>query len=138
MKYRIIYLVVFLFCNVITAQNCKIKFSGKVEDFHENLPLENAVILIKELNKYATTDDKGFFKFKNLCEGNFTIEISHISCGTKTIKVSFTKDVYKTIHLEHHIKDLDEIKINSQNTSSSTKQATTIKKDLIDSYSSGS
>ena len=66
MTQRIICLLTFLFCNVIIAQNCTINFSGKVEDFHENTVLVDAVILIKETNKYTTTDEKGLFKFKNL------------------------------------------------------------------------
>ncbi len=137
MKYRIVYLLVFMFCNSLWAQNCSLEFSGKVEDFHKSQPLEDAVVFIKELNRYTTTDKKGLFKIKNLCKGDFTIEVSHISCNTKTIKVSITKDLYKNIFLEHHIEVLEEIKINTLNSSNSTKQVSAIKKDVIDSYAGG-
>lgn len=137
MTQRIINLLVFLFCNVIIAQECSINFSGKVEDFHENIVLEEAVILIKELNKYTTTDKKGLFKFKNLCKGRYTLEISHVSCNTKTIKISLVKDVEKVIALEHHIEDLEEVKINSLKSDTSTKQVNSIKNNIIDSYRSG-
>jgi iron complex outermembrane receptor protein len=137
MKYRIIYLLVFLFCSTIWGQNCNIAFSGKVEDFHKIEFLQDAVILIKELNRYTTTDKKGLFKLKNLCKGNFTIEISHISCDTKKIKISLTKDAYKNIFLEHHVEFLEEVKVKLLNTNSSTKQVNTIKKNVIDSYTSG-
>ena len=137
MKYRIIYLLVLIFCSNLSAQKCSIELSGKVGDFHNSQSLEDAVVLIKELNRYTTTDNKGLFKIKNLCKGIFTLEISHISCNTKTIKVHITKDTYKDFFLEHHIEVLDEVKINSLNTNTSTKQLTTIKKNVIDSYASG-
>jgi iron complex outermembrane receptor protein len=137
MKYRIICLLAFLFCNVLLGQNCNIEFSGTVKDFHKSLTLEDAVIQIKELNKYTTTDKKGLFRFKNLCKGNFTIEVSHISCNTKTIKVSITKDTNMDIFLEHHVEVLEEVKVNSQGSNSSTKQINTIKKNVIDSYADG-
>ena len=130
------YLLIFIFYNTLTAQECKLNFSGKVEDFHENSLLEGAVVKIVELNKFSTTDQKGLFKFKNLCKGNFTIEVSHISCNTKTIKISLINDIFKVIALEHHIEDLAEVKLNSQKTNSSTKQVNTIKKNTIEKYNS--
>ena len=73
MKYRIICLLVLIFCSNLSAQKCSIELSGKVGDFHNSQSLEDAVVLIKELNRYTTTDNKGLFKIKNLCKGIFTL-----------------------------------------------------------------
>ena len=134
MTQRIIYLLVFLFCNVISAQKCDINFSGKVEDFHENTTLENAVVKIIELNRNVTTDKKGLFKFNNLCRGNFTVEISHISCETKQIKINLKKDLYKNILLEHHLEELNEVVVITNSKSEKTSIEKTVKKNVIENF----
>lgn len=138
MKNNITLLWMFIFCNVLLSQNCNFELSGKIEDFHENLVLENAVVHIKNLNRFVTTDKQGFFKFTKLCKGNLTIEISHISCELKTITVSLTKNTHKIISLEHHIEDLDEVKVSHLNTHTATKQTSNITNNLLENYSSAS
>lgn len=134
MTQRIICLLAFLFCNVIIAQKCSISFSGKVEDFHESTVLVDAVILIKETNKYTTTDEKGLFKFKNLCKGSYTLEISHISCDTKQIKIDLNKDLYKEIFLEHHLEELNEVVVTSRVKSEHTSIENSVKKNVIENF----
>ena len=137
--YKILCLLVFLYGSTIFAQDCTLQLYGNVEDFHEDTSLPNAVVHIKELNKFTTTDSNGFFKFKNLCKGNFTLEVSHISCETKTIQVSLTKNLNISVNLEHHLEDLEEISVDAKvKKETKTAQETVVKTADIESFSSGS
>lgn len=137
MKHCITLLCLLLSCNILFSQNCNLEFSGKVEDFHEKLILEKAVIYIKNLNKYTTTDDKGYFKFTKLCSGKLTIEISHISCETKTVTLSLKDNTYKVFTLEHHLDKLDEVTVKGKTRKTTkTAQETLITSTTLEKYSS--
>lgn len=137
MKYYITLLWLLLCCNVVFSQNCTLEFSGKVEDFHEKLVLQNAVVHIKNLNKYTTTDNQGFFKFTKLCTGKLVIEISHISCETKKMTFELTENTNKTFFLEHHLDELNEVTVKGKGIKTTkTAQETVIKSNVLEKYSS--
>lgn len=82
--------------------DCNITLSGYVTDEHDDTPLEFASIVIKELDKGTSTNDKGFFEFKNLCAGNYTIEYSHVSCSPGSKQIQLKENAQINLVLEHH------------------------------------
>lgn len=117
------------------SQNCNFTFLGELKDFHDGTSMSAANIYIKELDKYVVSDLDGKFKIENLCAGTLTLTISHIGCETKTVSYVINNDVFKTIFLEHHLEELNEVVLNSTIKSESTSIETSINKSLLESYS---
>ncbi len=104
-----LYLIVALIFSIqIKGQDCKNSFSGKVFDLHDNSPLSGASISIDGIY-VSFTNDNGFFTIDNLCNQNYTFEISHPLCDSKEFDVNISKNREKIFRLEHHIKELNEI-----------------------------
>ncbi|WP_431157673.1 TonB-dependent receptor [Winogradskyella poriferorum] len=119
------------------SQNCTNLLIGQVSDFHDNTVLENATIKLIGTNKIAISDKEGKFKFENLCDKTYKIEISHLACKTKVVQINVKGDTYESIVLEHHLEQLNEVVVvGKDQTNSTTAQETVLKSDLIDQYSS--
>ena len=73
------------------SQKCKIVLSGVVVDASNNAPLDRAVVEIRELGLKFITDLEGHYHFYNLCEGNYTMVVNHISCDSITLKIQIQK-----------------------------------------------
>lgn len=132
--------VIILFTTLSFSQNCDYTFLGEIKDFHDNTSIVGAVIYIKSLNKYVTSDANGKFKIEKLCKGELTIEVSHIACETKTETYTINGDVFKLIVLEHHIEELNKVNVNAtvKRTETKTAQETVIKIAEIEDFSSRS
>lgn len=133
MKY--ILLVLSVLCSYLGySQNCNHRLRGSVIDFHANTPLENATIKLKNTDKITISDKDGIFNFRNLCEGTYTIEVSHIGCETitKTVKVKGKTSV--TITLEHHLEELDEVNVSGNSKTEVTSIEQSISKEVIEVY----
>jgi len=138
MKYFSISAVLFLVTFLSNAQQCNAIFLGEIKDFHDGTPIVGATIQIKSLDRYVTSDINGTFKIENLCKGTLTLEISHINCETKTVSYTVTGDMFKTITLEHHIEELEEVSIKSNvaKKTTVTAQESVLKAETIKRYSS--
>ena len=80
-------ILIFLFVSIINfsiSQECNFKLSGQILDFHDNTSLENAKIKLIGTSKITTSNRDGKYSFNVLCQGTYVIEVSHISCETKT------------------------------------------------------
>ncbi|NRB58989.1 MAG: TonB-dependent receptor [Winogradskyella sp.] len=133
MKY--ILLVLSVFCSYLGySQNCNHRLRGSVIDFHANTPLEDATIKLKNTDKITISDKNGIFNFEDLCEGTYTIEVSHIGCKTitKTVKVKGKTSV--TITLEHHLEELDEVNVSGKSKTKVTSVEQSISKEVIEVY----
>ncbi|APY07263.1 TonB-dependent receptor [Winogradskyella sp. J14-2] len=118
------------------AQECKFTFLGELKDFHDNTPIVGATIFMQNLNRYTTSDLDGKFKIENLCEGELTLVISHVGCETKTLTYTINGDMYKNILLEHHIEELDEVSLKSnEQKTTNTAQERIIKANVLKQYS---
>ncbi|WP_298899249.1 TonB-dependent receptor [uncultured Psychroserpens sp.] len=137
MKYYILCIVISLF-GISNAQDCSLTVLGEITDFHDNTPIASANIYIKNFDRYIISDLDGKFKIENLCKGELTLVISHVGCETKTVTYNIISDVYKSIVLEHHIEELNEVSIKGNSTKKETKtaQETVIKAKTLDRYSS--
>lgn len=98
-----------LFLSQVSAQHCDIILSGKIMDFHDGLPLENAQIIIQENQKTVYTNQNGDFEIKNLCKGNYTFILQHENCEALTQKIELLKNMQVTWYMEHHIIELEKV-----------------------------
>ena len=119
------------------TQNCDSVFLGEIKDFHDNTPIVGATVFIKNLDKYVSSDINGKFKIENLCKGELILVISHVSCETKMVTYTIYGDLFKSIALEHHIEELTEVTVKTEEqTTTRTAQETLIKSDVLERYSS--
>jgi iron complex outermembrane receptor protein len=119
------------------TQQCTYKFKGIITDYHDGTSIFGATIFIQNLNKYVTSDEQGKFEIDNLCSGEIHLFISHISCETEEVFININKDTFKEFSLEHHSEELKEVRIvSSSEQKTKTTQASILKSDVIDKYSS--
>ncbi|QLG47092.1 TonB-dependent receptor [Costertonia aggregata] len=134
--------VMVLFLSFLTAplwgQNCNSILLGEVVDFHDNTPLEGATILLVGKEKTVFTGFNGKFRFENLCDGILELEVFHPECKSQFITVDIKGDTYKKISLEHHLEELDEVKVIGDITADKTNSALekSLKLNTIEQYSS--
>ncbi|MFK7781991.1 TonB-dependent receptor [Psychroserpens sp.] len=136
MKYFIMGLMLFTF-GFHYAQDCDLTLLGELKDFHDGSPIIAANIYIKQLDKYIISDFDGKFKIDDLCQGEITLVISHVGCETKTVSILMESDVFKSITLEHHIEELNEVAVVGSRNLKTTKtaQETLLKTKIIEQYS---
>lgn len=63
---------------------------GKLTDNSDSLVIEGAIVKIKELNLSTVTKNDGFFRFSDLDDGVYTLEVSYVGADpvTKTIAIT--------------------------------------------------
>lgn len=128
--------ILFITFQMSYAQECSYTFLGELKDFHDNTPIVGATIFMQNLNRYTTSDFDGKFKIENLCTGELTLVISHVGCETKTLTYSIKGDIFKRISLEHHIEELDEVSLKSnERKTTNNAQESVIKADVLKQYS---
>ncbi len=67
--------------------------SGSVREVDSNNPVVFATVVIKELNMWATTDNKGLFAIRGVLPGSYTLEVSSMGYVTYTIPVTIRRNV---------------------------------------------
>ena len=124
MKYSIMLLFVCLWGWTSVAQDCKSILLGEISDFHDNTPLYGARITVTGKNQQTLSNKEGKFRFENLCDGVLELEISHPECISKFVTIVINGDSYKKILLEHHLEELDEVKVTGviKNTTTSAQE----------------
>ena len=108
-----ILIVLILFNSPILSQDCNSSLTVKIIDLHDRSVLQNASIFIKELDKKVKTDSNGEYIFKDLCNRQYILEISHEECETIQTEIKIKNNTIKTIRMEHHLNELDEIILKS-------------------------
>ncbi|MBM1106899.1 TonB-dependent receptor [Aurantibacter crassamenti] len=137
--YAIALFAIIAACN-INAQDCNSILLGEIIDFHDNTPLHNATVLLTGTTKSVVTGLNGKFRIENLCDGYIELEVYHEECKTKLITVLIDGDTYQEISLEHHLEELEEVKIVGSSIQNKTNSALeqTLKLETIEQYSSQS
>lgn len=136
---QFIFAVALAFCGLGYSQDCNFIFLGKLTDFHDGSPIISATIFIKEQDKYLVSDFNGKFKIENLCAGPLTLTVSHINCDTRTLSYVITSDTSKSITLEHHTEELNEVSVTGANIykkETQTAQETLLNSAALKKYSS--
>ncbi|MGB3607646.1 TonB-dependent receptor [Psychroserpens sp.] len=136
MKYFLLSIAFSLF-GVANAQDCEFQFLGKLSDFHDGTSIVGANIYIHNLDTYVISDLDGNFEIEELCQGDLTLTISHVGCETKTVTYTIIDNTFKSILIEHHIEELNEIAITGQRLrkETATAQETVLKTEELEKYS---
>ncbi|WP_185781560.1 TonB-dependent receptor [Croceivirga lutea] len=125
---------------LIFGQDCDLKLTGTVIDYHDQSMLPGATITILNSDKATLSNLDGTFLIKNLCAGNYEIEVSHPECSTVFIPIEITEDRTIEIKLEHHLEELKEVEVvgNSTRKQTNSAQESTLKLAEIEQYTIGS
>ncbi|MGZ5192689.1 MAG: TonB-dependent receptor plug domain-containing protein, partial [Kaistella sp.] len=128
MKFTFNLLLIFFGLTFFSAQNT-FKIQGKIIDFHDKVPLKNAMIKIG--NYTETSDAKGNFSFSSIKKGDYTITATHPDCEPFSEQLSVNKDLDITLNLEHHSADIETVTIHGTHKNASALIIKTLdKKDL--------
>ena len=93
-----IIILIFSTNSIINAQSSPLgTLEGIVLDGSSDLPLENAIVKLVELNKFDATDKNGIFEFKSIPFGNYNIEISFLGYKTLFTSISIYDEINKLI-----------------------------------------
>jgi iron complex outermembrane receptor protein len=111
MKYSILLFIAFAFGNTLMAQECSSILIGEIVDFHDNSPLSGATVTITGTSKQLISSAEGKFTFKDVCNGVIELEVSHPDCKSQFKTIRINGDTYEKIRLEHHLEELDEVKV---------------------------
>ncbi len=122
---HILYIATFFISALSFAQESTGTISGNLLDFESNnTPLMFAKVSIKETGVEVLSDEKGFFKFENLNDGEYTLVSSFVGYKTKESKIKVASN---TVNIELVLKassisldDLVSVMANVDNSSSSS------------------
>ena len=133
-------LVCAFFFTKVFAQDCTTKLSGRVLDLHDNQPLINAKVTLRQTNQQLLTDEQGRFVFFGLCSQPYDLRIEHPSCIAREQRLAPPFTGEKRIYLEHHIEALEEIIITDRQKKKTTATGVekTLDKATLDRYRSQS
>jgi iron complex outermembrane receptor protein len=93
------------------SQECTIKLSGHVVDSDTKEKLVSATVTLIEPARTIITNDNGDFVFDNVCAGNYTIRITHVSCDTIVQKVVLSKTQHIDFNLPHAVNTLGTVTV---------------------------
>ena len=132
MKYSLLLLFVCFLGNTSSGQECKSILLGEIVDFHDNTPLAGATVSITGKSLQTISTEAGKFSFTNLCDGVLELEVSHPDCKSQFITLTLEGDTYEEIRLEHHLEELDEVKVvgEKQNNTTSAQEERLSQNDL--------
>lgn len=107
-----------------TAQECSYTLSGYIIDLHDNEVLQEATIIIVGSERSVTTDAQGKYVITDLCEDQYTLQVSHPACETQLVKVTVSGNTTRTINMEHHLESLGDVEVVAHAHKSKSRTAT--------------
>ncbi|WP_233265969.1 TonB-dependent receptor [Formosa sp. L2A11] len=118
------------------SQNCDNTFSGTVKDLHDGSLLVGATVIVAGSEKAVQTDLDGKFLFTNMCDGTYSIQISHPFCATQGFTFKVSGNTEKTFKLEHHLEELNEVIVQGKAFSDKSKTLVenTISKEKLEQF----
>jgi len=140
MRTHVLYFLLLFNSNITMSQNCDNSLSGTVTDIHDGQLLIGVTLTIANTDQTVQTGLDGTFRFSNLCNDTYYIQVSHPYCLTKGFTVRVTGNTTKSFKLEHHIEELNQITIEGSAYSDKSKTIlqNTINNQALERYSSGS
>ena len=75
-----------LFASAVSAQTV----TGEVTDANNTVVFKGARVSIVELQRSATTDERGQFRFTNVPAGDYTMIVSYVGAADKSVPISVT------------------------------------------------
>ncbi|WP_347374582.1 TonB-dependent receptor [Aequorivita sp. Q41] len=134
-------LVILLLCSITSiSQNCNNTLSGTITDLHDGSMLIGATLIIAGTEQAVASDFDGKFTIPNLCNGTYSIQVSHPNCLTKGFSVTINGNTAKTFKLEHHLEELNQVTVagKAYRNKSKTILENTLSKEELERFSSGS
>ncbi len=96
------------------GQDCNLVLTGHIEDLDTKEKLAGATVVLPELNLQFVTDANGDFKYDNICNGTYTIQVSHEGCETISKTVSLNKNTHVDILMPHLRNNLQEVVVTGE------------------------
>lgn len=95
----------------MSAQDCTSVLKGTVLDYHDKTALNQASVIIigDEIRVYS--DENGQYVFDGICDGYYELEVTHPACATLIVPVTVKGETILDIKLEHHLEELEEVKV---------------------------
>ncbi|QDP84411.1 TonB-dependent receptor [Chryseobacterium sp. SNU WT5] len=129
MKFIINIIAIFFGLLFANAQNAFV-IKGKIIDYHDKVPIKNATITIGKTTQKSNAEGK--FSFKSLQKGKYTLIANHPDCDAFTEELIVDKDLEITIHLEHHIADIETITLHGKHKNANSLIVKTLDRGDID------
>lgn len=93
------------------SQKCTSSLSGKILDDHDRSGLAIATIAILEIQKKTISNEEGNYLITNLCDGVYTIKVTHQGCDTILQKVTVLGNTVQNFYPEHHAELLRQVSV---------------------------
>ena len=106
MKFIFNIMLILFGLSFFSAQNT-FKVQGKIIDFHDKVPLENATIKIGALTQIS--DAEGNFTFSSIKKGTYALTANHPDCETFSEQITVNKNLDIALNLEHHISEIETV-----------------------------
>ena len=126
MKIKSLFLFILFFPKFLLAQDCNITLTGVILDKGTNIPLEYSTVFLENTGEGTVSDEQGFFEIKNICPGDYHVQVSHIGCHSQEYFIKIEKDTLLKIYMSHHSELLDEVVIHGSHEDNSTESSQTI------------
>ena len=122
------------------SQDCDNTLSGTVIDLHDSSLLSGALLIVAGTEQAVQTDVDGKFTLTGLCDGTYSIQVSHPYCTTQGYTVKVSGNTSKTFRLEHHLEELNEVTIKGKayQNEAKTIAKTKISSSELEDFSNGS
>ncbi|MCV9385915.1 TonB-dependent receptor [Reichenbachiella ulvae] len=90
------------------------RLSGQVKDQITGKSIGDAQVILKENGQFQSTDTNGFFEFKGLKKGHYTLVIFSYQYQTLTVPVGVDGDTEVNFNMEELSQELSEVVINQK------------------------
>lgn len=107
------FLLFFLSIPVIAQDDCVFELSGYVLDAHNERPLPNSKVHIRELDITVSADSDGFYKIEGLCVGEYLVFCKHVGCDAIKDTVSIVENTTLNFYPEHHL-EIGPVKVEAE------------------------
>lgn len=124
--FTILFIVVINFDLMAQVDTCRSSLSGKVIDEHDKSALEFATVYISELQIGTLTDSAGNYKISNICDGSYTVKVSHLGCETIQERILIKGRTIKNFFPEHHTEYLKDLEVSALKPIEQTTQSKTV------------
>lgn len=94
--------------------DCTIAIDGQVMDSETNKGLGFATVLLQESGQGVYADSVGTFSLNGICEGTYTLKVTHIGCAPEKITLRISGDTTLVLQLNHDESILHEFVVEAE------------------------
>ncbi|ANW95686.1 TonB-dependent receptor [Wenyingzhuangia fucanilytica] len=125
-KKQILIITFILFSVIVNAQKCDFTLSGVVVDSTTDEPIANASVYLEGVNKGVVSGIDGTFEIKNICKGDYHLDITHIGCENNQQFVQIHHNTKIRVVMNHYIQMLDGVHLHGHKAENTTQAAQNI------------